>query len=113
VLAASQPGAMSDISALIDKAFDYRGDVTLDLKDGTPVVGYLSNRYPNGTPSDRTPRVEMMLADRADKLVIKYADIANVRFTGEDTAAGKSWEEWQAKQAAKKAAEAKQAKANN
>jgi hypothetical protein len=93
---------MSHIVALIDKAFDYRGDVTLDLNDGTQVVGFLSNRYPSGTPSDRTPRVEMMLADRDDKLIIKYADIRDVRFTGEDTAAGKSWEEWQAKQAAKK-----------
>lgn len=98
---------MSDISSLIDKAFDYRGDVTLDLKDGTQVVGYMGNRYPKGTPTDRTPRVEMMIADRNDKLVIPYADIADVRFSGEDTAAGKSWEEWQAKQAAKKAAEAK------
>ena len=96
---------MSHIAALIDQAFDYRGDVTLDLKDGTQVVGYMSNRYPTGTPSDRTPRVEMMIADRDAKFVIGYADIVDVRLTGEDTAAGKSWEEWQARQAAKKASQ--------
>ena len=98
---------MSDISSLIDKAFDYRGDVTLDLNDGTQVVGFMSNRYPKGTQTDRTPRVEMMVAGRDDKLAIPYANIKDVKFTGEDTAAGKSWEEWQAKEAAKKAAEAK------
>lgn len=98
---------MSDISALVDKAFDYRGDVTLDLKDGRQIVGYMSNRYPTGTPSDATPRVEMMVDGQNDKLIVPYADIADIRFTGEDAAAGKSWEEWQAKQAAKKAAEAK------
>jgi hypothetical protein len=98
---------MSDISALIDKAFDYRGDVTIDLKDGNHVEGFVSNRYPNGTRSNPEPRIEVMIADRDDKLVLKYGDIQNIRFTGEDTAAGKSWEEWQAKQAAKKAAEAK------
>ena|ERR1043166_5838100 len=99
---------MSDLSSLIDKAFDYRGDVTLDLNDGTQVVGFMSNRYPKGTHSDGTPRVEMMVAGCDDKLVVPYSNIKDVRFTGEDTAAGKSWEEWQAKQAAKKAAQPKQ-----
>jgi hypothetical protein len=97
---------MPDIAALIDQAFDYRGDVTLDLADGRQLVGYLGNRYPKGTSADRTPRVEMMLPGQDEKVVIAYAEIANVRFTGEDTAAGKSWEAWQAKQAAKKAADA-------
>lgn len=98
---------MSDIATLIDKAFDYRGDITLDLKDGRQVVGFMSNRHPKGTPSNRTPRVEMMVDGQGEKVTVNYADIAHIRFTGEDPAAGKSWEEWQAKQTAKKAAEAK------
>lgn len=102
---------MSDIAALIDKAFDYRGDVSLDLKDGSHLVGFLSNRYPKGTAQNREPRIEVMIEGRDDKLVIRYADIQDIRFTGEDPAAGKSWEEYQAKQAAKKAAAAKQADA--
>jgi len=32
---------MSDLPNQIEKAFDYRGDVTLDLKDGTNLVGTL------------------------------------------------------------------------
>lgn len=98
---------MSDLAALIDKAFDYRGDVTLDLKDGRQLVGFVSNRYPKGTPSNRTPRVEIMVDGHGEKLTVSYADIAHIRFTGEDPAVGKSWEEWQARQAAKKVAEAK------
>jgi hypothetical protein len=34
--------------AKIEKAFDYRGDVTLGLKDGTNLVGDLFNREPKG-----------------------------------------------------------------
>jgi hypothetical protein len=98
---------MSDIAALVAKAFDYRGDVTIELRDGSQVVGFVSNHYPKGTSPDREPRIEMMVPGRDDKLVIRYADITNVRFTGEDPAAGKSWEEYQARQAARKAADAK------
>ena len=29
---------------VIDRAFDYRGDVTVVMHDGTEVVGYLFNR---------------------------------------------------------------------
>ncbi|MSR65632.1 MAG: hypothetical protein EXS18_07620 [Verrucomicrobiae bacterium] len=98
---------MSDILALIEKAFDYRGDVTIDLKDGSDVVGFVSNRYATGSKTNPEPRIELMVEGRDDKLVIEYADIQDIRFTGEDTAAGKSWADYQAKQAAKKASEAK------
>ncbi len=99
---------MSEIAALIDKAFDYRGDVTLELKDGTQVVGFVSNRYPRGTASIPEPRLEVMLADREGKIVVRSADVKAVRLTGEDPAAGKSWEEYQARKAAQNGVEAKQ-----
>lgn len=94
---------MSDLNAEIGKAFDYRGDVTLTLKDGRQMVGFMSNRETRGNSRCREPFVEMMLAGNPDKLLIRYAEIAGVAFTGEDTAAGKSWDEWQAKEAARKA----------
>lgn len=90
---------MPDIHALVDEAFDYRGDVTLDLKDGAQIVGYVSNRYPKGTSSDPTPRLEVMIEGQSDKRVIQYAEIADIHLTGEDAAAGKSWEEWVKRQA--------------
>jgi hypothetical protein len=93
---------MSDLLNQIEKAFDYRGDVTLDLKDGTNVVGYLFNREPKGTPRCPEPFVEIYPTGKPTPVLIKYSEIAAVRFTGEDAAAGKSWEAWVAKQAAKK-----------
>lgn len=94
---------MSDLPNQIEKAFDYRGDVTLELKDGSAVEGYLFNREPKGTMRCPEPFVEMYLKGKPEPSLIRYSEIAAIRFTGEDTAAGKSWEEWQAKQAAKKA----------
>ena len=85
---------MSDIATVIEKAFDYRGDVTLDLKDGRQVIGFVTNREANGTPSHPEPFVEMMLAEQGGLVRFNYSDIAGIRFTGEDTAAGKSWAEW-------------------
>jgi hypothetical protein len=93
---------MSDLPSQIEKAFDYRGDVTLVLKDGTNVEGYVFNREPKGAPRCPEPFVEIYLKGKTEPQLVKYSEIAAVRLTGEDTAAGKSWEEWQSKQAAKK-----------
>jgi len=92
----------SELAAVIEKAFDYRGDVTVDLKDGRQVVGYMTNREHHGTPEHPEPFVELMLPGQPELLRLPYGNIANVRLTGEDAAAGKSWEEWVAREAAKK-----------
>src|ERR1700723_2739468 len=44
------PSLASDeeIRAAFEKAFDYRGDVTLTLKDGSKVEGYIFDRRSNG-----------------------------------------------------------------
>jgi hypothetical protein len=97
----------SELADAIEKAFDYRGDVTVDLKDGRQVVGYMTNREHHGTPDHLEPFVELMLPGQSELLRLSCRDIANVRLTGEDAAAGKSWEEWVAKEAAKKKAQGK------
>jgi len=97
---------MDDLHATIEKAFDYRGDVTLDLKDGRQIVGYLTNREPRGTRAHPQPFLEMMLDGRDELLRVNYSDVAAVHFTGEDASAGKSWEEWVAKHEALKKAHA-------
>ncbi len=93
---------MEALYSLIEKAFDYRGDVTVSLKDGSQVVGFLSNREAKGAARCREPFIEMMLDGRNDKLLIKYAQIATITLSGEDAAAGKSWEEWVVKEEARK-----------
>ncbi len=97
----------TELAAIIEKAFDYRGDVTVELKDGRQVVGYLSNRNLQGAAHCPGPFIELMVAGQADLACIACREIAGIRLSGEDTAAGKSWEEWVAKQAAKKKAQGK------
>jgi hypothetical protein len=97
---------MDDLHAAIEKAFDYRGDVTLDLKDGRQMTGYMTNREARGTRGHPQPFIEMMLDGQAELVRVNYGDIAAVRFTGEDASAGKSWEAWVAKHEALKQAHA-------
>jgi len=93
----------AEIREALEKAFDYRGDLTLTLKDGQTVEGYLFDRRCEGTNlSDCYVRV--MPKDSVEKRKIRYSEIAAVAFTGKDTAAGKSFEAWVKKYNEKKAA---------
>ncbi len=90
----------AELLAALDKAFDYRGDVTLTLTDGRTVEGYLFDRRPGKTLE--TSVVRMMPKDSADKLQFTYAQVSGIAFTGRDPAAGKSWETWVKKYVEKK-----------
>lgn len=91
-----------EIRKALEKAFDYRGDITLTLKDGSKVEGYLFDRRPAAKLKNSV--VRLYPKNSAEKIAVSYADIAALAFTGRDTAAGKSWEAWMKKYAAKKAA---------
>jgi hypothetical protein len=86
----------ADIRAVIEKAFDYRGDVTITRKgqnkDGSQITGYLFDRRAGKTLADSV--VRLMLADTNQRPAIPYSEIAVLAFTGRDTAAGKSYEAW-------------------
>jgi len=89
----------AELAHAIDKAFDYRGDVTLVLDDGTSIEGYLSNRDHAGRMIEFFPR-------NGDITRFHYARIRSISFVGQDTADGKSWENWMAKKADQRRAEA-------
>jgi hypothetical protein len=92
-----------EIRAALEKAFDYRGDVTITRKDDTKIEGYIFDRRSTGkTLADCA--VRLFPKDRDEKISIPYADIARLEFTGKDTAAGKSFETWVKKYQEKKAA---------
>ena len=91
-----------DIRQALEKAFDYRGDITITRKDGSKIEGYLFDRRSAATLEDSL--VRLYPKNSSDKISIPYADIAALAFTGRDTAAGKSWEAWMKKYAEKKAA---------
>ncbi len=84
----------ADIRTVIEKAFDYRGDVTITRKgnDAKEITGYLFDRRVGSTLD--TSVVRLMLANSNDRPSIPYSEIAALAFTGRDTAAGKSYEAW-------------------
>jgi hypothetical protein len=97
----------ADLLDALEKAFDYRGDITLVLKSGEELVAYVFNRDHEKKFLQVYPR------DKDEKRVVNYADIQSISFTGIDTAAGKSWKAWMEKYKAKEAAlEAAQAAAS-
>ena len=91
-----------EIRAALEKAFDYRGDVTVTLKSGEKIEGYVYDRKSGSSLSQSL--IRMLPKDRPARMNISYADIAALAFTGKDTAAGKSFEAWVKKYNEKKAA---------
>ena len=91
-----------DLRQALEKAFDYRGDITITRKDGSKIEGYLFDRRTAATLQDSVVRLYPKNSD--DKVAIPYSDISALAFTGRDTAAGRSWEAWMKKYAEKKAA---------
>jgi hypothetical protein len=81
-----------DVRLALDKAFDYRGDVTIRLRDGRTIEGYIFDRRQGSTLSDSL--VRLFPAGRDEKMSIAYTEIAGLAFSGRDTAAGRSWEAW-------------------
>jgi len=95
----------ADERALLDaleKAFDYRGDCTITRADGTSVTGYIFDRRTGATLDASVLR--LMTADSDAPVLIKYAEIDRLDFSGKDPAHGKSFENWVARYVEKKLA---------
>src|SRR6202034_4752764 len=85
--------SVSEIHEALEKAFDYRGDLTITLKNGQKIEGYIFDRKIKG-PALSDCFIRMMPKDQPGKLSIPYSDIA----------AGKSFAAWAKKYNEKKAA---------
>jgi len=103
-----RPTSQQDLAEAIDLAFDYRGDVTLELTSGESVAGYLFNRDAAGSE----PWIELFPAADPVPRKIAYANIASLAFTGEDTANGRSWETWVSKKESERRDEAARVEAD-
>ncbi len=96
----------AEVREALEKAFDYRGDVTVTRKDGSTIEGYLYDR--RSEPTLEASLVRIIPTPKAgvpvERVMVSYADIAALQFTGRDTAAGKTFEAWIKKYWEKKAA---------
>ena len=93
-----RPNSQQEMLKVIELAFGYRGDITLELKSGECINGYLFNRAFNGPQS----YVEIFQADQGDPRSIPCQEIHAFHFTGHDTASGESWEAWVQKRQSEK-----------
>jgi hypothetical protein len=85
-----QPSDEKELREAIRRAFDYRGDVTIQLKTGDQLIGYVFDRQED-VPQ---PYVKLFLPNRREPHIVVYQEIAGIVFSGEDTAFGRSWEDW-------------------
>jgi len=66
------------IAQLVDRAFDYRGYVTLRRSDGSEVVGFVYDRGAS--------HLELLDQSATRRMRVPLAEIADIAFTGEDAA---------------------------
>ena len=81
-----------DLRDALEKAFDYRGNVTITRKDGSTVEGYIFDRRMGATLA--TSSVRLIPTDSREKVHVTFNNIARLEFSGRDMAAGKNWENW-------------------
>ena len=82
----------SDFNEGIQAAVDYRGDVTLIMKDGRVVEGFMFNSYNNS--------LELFPKNSPQKASVPVSHVSCIQFSGKDEAMGKSWEDYAKKKAA-------------
>lgn len=102
-----RPATADELAEAVELAFDYRGDVTLQLQSGETVEGYLFNRDSTGAE----PSVQIYPKGGQGIRQVLYAEVATIAFTGKDTAFGQSWEAWAGKKSSQRRAEADEAAA--
>ena len=91
------------LRAALELALQYRGDVTVTCRGtGREVKGYLFDSARDKTSGELAIRI--LLPDDDERVSIRLDDIAALRFSGRDTAQGKSFETWMKKYVQKKLA---------
>ena len=91
-----------ELRAALEKAFDYRGDVSLTTKSGERIEAFIFNRRTGATLAESW--VQYFTPTAPEKRKLSYAEIARLEFSGKDRAAGKHWEDWVRNYNEKKAA---------
>lgn len=90
------------LEAVVECAFNYRGDITLVTSSGRTLEGYVFDRRKGADAQSSLCR--MILATNGERISIPFAEIHSIAFTGKDPATGKSFQTWVEKYLQKKAA---------
>jgi hypothetical protein len=76
-----------EIERQIEAAFDYRGHVTITLKEGERIVGYVYNRQFAHPTLLEAPFIEVFLAGSGESRKFAIDVIHTIELTGKDYAA--------------------------
>src|ERR1035441_173427 len=71
-----------DIRKALEKAFEYRGDVTLTLKSGERIHAYIFNRQIGASLADSF--LQYFTPSASDKRKLSFAEIARLEFRSEE-----------------------------
>ena len=84
------PANKQELSHVMRMAFDYRGDVTIRFQSGAQVTGYVFDYH------ERTDNsyLRLYVENCQDPQMVSSGEIQEIAFSGEDTAFGRSWEDW-------------------
>lgn len=95
-LRVASQGAAKDVEDLVERAFHYRGDVTIRTIDDDSLTGYLFNRDARASE----PFAQLFETQTGREIRIPYRNITQVLFTGRDVAAAsvKHFEAYQDRQ---------------
>ena len=85
-----RPATKEELVTAVEQAFDYRGDVTIELKSGEHLIGYVFSCVKN----DSKAYIEIFPTDETGQIKILLDEITAIIFSGQDTAFGQSWESW-------------------
>jgi len=80
---------MVRFDAALNWAVDYRGDVTLLTREGQELECYVFDRSKGDEDALRC-----MAKGEAERCTVPVDSIQEVRFSGKDTAAGKTFDRW-------------------
>ena len=80
---------------------DYRGDVTIHLRDGSELSGFVFDIRLN---NERGSVIRMDLPGTGTRKEVAVESVAKITLSGRNTAAGKSWENWLRRYAEKRLA---------
>ena len=86
----------------LDAIRDFRGDVTLVLHDGTTVEGFVFDVIVGADLGSCALR--LLVPGDATRRSVAGREIAAIRITGRDAAAGTTWENWVRRYAEKRLA---------
>lgn len=101
-----RPTDTASLHQALQTAVDYRGDVTLHLKGGATIEGFVF------TFEEKADKLHLFIKQdnkTSAPSVTKASDVEAIDFSGADIAFGKSWDDWQVKSDALKQAEIERA----